>query len=158
MVTMTRYGRAVSESGINPDEAIMFYEDLRQAQDSLNMEFDLHLIYLITPFMHSLQPDFVKIWGLFQRSREKKTPFFTVSQILEIDEGSLFKWQHTPVSRGMIYDCTNKLRLSKVASLLPEPCAGLSGKETTTLCRVKRLWAAMALCDVFSGSRNTVYS
>lgn len=151
VLTMSRFGKAVCESGMNPDEAILFYEDLRRAQDSLNLETDLHLIYLVAPLQHSLQPDFSKMWNIFQRARENKMPFFTVLQILEVDEGVLFKWQHAAPSRDTMHECMNRLRLSKVSSQLQETCLSLSSKEITTLCRMKRLWGAMAICDIFGG-------
>ena len=46
------------QSGVCPDEAIMLYEDLSRALSGMNLESDLHLLYLITPQEKGLYPDF----------------------------------------------------------------------------------------------------
>jgi hypothetical protein len=46
------------QSGISPDEAIVLYEDLNRALSGVNLESDLHLLYLITPQDRGLYPDF----------------------------------------------------------------------------------------------------
>ena len=40
-------GTEGSESNLRPDEAVVIYEELRRAQEMLNLETSLHLIYLI---------------------------------------------------------------------------------------------------------------
>ena len=46
------------QSGVSPDEAIMLYEDLNMALGGVNLETDLHLVYLVTPQDRGLYPDF----------------------------------------------------------------------------------------------------
>ena len=46
------------QSGVGPDEAIMLYEDLNRALGGLNLQTDLHLLYLVTPQDKGLYPDF----------------------------------------------------------------------------------------------------
>ena len=56
LVCISRFGRSVFESGLNTDEAILFYEDLLKAQENMYLETNLHLLYLITPLTHSFVP------------------------------------------------------------------------------------------------------
>ena len=153
-LVLSRYGKAVSESGINPDEAIVIYEELRCAQENLNLETPLHLIYLITPLNHPLIPDFAKVWKMSEYSRVHKLPFSSILGILDIDESFLFNWQLNAPSKTKIQECTIKLRLSKVSGVnshlnVSQKEQLSSNKETITLCRLKRLWAATALLRVF---------
>ena len=55
---ISRFGRAAMQSGVSPDEAIMLYEDLNMALGGVNLETDLHLVYLVTPQDRGLYPDF----------------------------------------------------------------------------------------------------
>ena len=55
---ISRFGRAAMQSGVSPDEAIMLYEDLNRAINGLNLESDLHLLYLVIPQDRGLYPDF----------------------------------------------------------------------------------------------------
>jgi hypothetical protein len=55
---ISRFGLATVQSGVGPDEAIMLYEDLKRALGGLNLQTDLHLLYLVTPQDKGLYPDF----------------------------------------------------------------------------------------------------
>ena len=55
---ISRFGLATVQSGVSPDEAIMLYEDLNRALGGLNLQTDLHLLYLVTPQDRGLYPDF----------------------------------------------------------------------------------------------------
>jgi hypothetical protein len=61
-IEVTRYGRAVVEGMMNPDEAVVIYEDLFRALSFLHLDGNLHLSYLITPLQHNISPDFAKLW------------------------------------------------------------------------------------------------
>ena len=65
---------------------------------------------------------------------------------------------HLFETRKEIKDCTHKLKLSKVSTLSSRDDS--SGKSNSSidqneivLCRVKRLWVAMALVEVFDGRK-----
>ena len=55
---ISRFGLATVQSGVSPDEAIMLYEDLNRALGGLNLQTDLHLLYLVTPQDRGIYPDF----------------------------------------------------------------------------------------------------
>ena len=46
------------QSGVSPDEAIVLYDDLSRALSGVNLESDLHLLYLVIPQDRGLYPDF----------------------------------------------------------------------------------------------------
>ena len=145
MQNLSRYGKAVSSSGLNPDEAVMIYEDVRCAQDCMHLCTPLHVVYLVTPLHHPLKPEFSIIWKLFDSGRKKNSLLYRLLCTLGLTESLLFKWKNSPPSNDAIAHCTDKLRLSKLIT------SGIHGPDTIMLCRIKRLWAAQALCDAFQG-------
>lgn len=152
-IKITRFGRAVVESGLNPDEVIALYEDLMRARElGINLETNLHLLYLITPLSHTLIPDFRKLWGVFETAKKRKgDPFFATFECIGIEEGKLFRWTHQPPKRDDIASCADRLKLFKIAMQLdrsqykPTIARGLTESDCICLCRCKRLWAASAL-------------
>ena len=60
---ISRFGLATVQSGVGPDEAIMLYEDLKRALGGLNLQTDLHLLYLVTPQDKGLYPDFQVLYS-----------------------------------------------------------------------------------------------
>ena len=50
------------QSGVSPDEAIVLYDDLTRALSGVNLESDLHLLYLVIPQDRGLYPDFQVEW------------------------------------------------------------------------------------------------
>ena len=155
---LTRYGKAVSESGLNPDEAVLYYEDLRCSQDNLNLETILHLVYLITPFQHTFTPNFNNFWDIFERSVKHNTPVHKILLGLEIEERFLFKWKNNPPSRETLLNCTNIMKTSKLTSeyrnkrgnQITSSIAN-DKKELSALCKFKRFWAAGILSSYLMG-------
>ena len=66
---ISRFGHAAVQSGVCPDEAIMLYEDLSRALNGMNLESDLHLLYLITPQEKGLYPDFQVFFSIYLQGR-----------------------------------------------------------------------------------------
>ena len=60
--SLTRFGLATIEGGLNPDEVMVYYEDLYLAHQGLNLQTNLHLLYLITSIDHPIPPDFKTMW------------------------------------------------------------------------------------------------
>ena len=60
--SITRFGLATIEGGMNPDEVMVYYEDLYLAHQGLNLQTNLHLLYLITSVDHTIPPDFKIMW------------------------------------------------------------------------------------------------
>eukprot|EP01041_Mallomonas_annulata_P000427 gene427-765_t len=174
-IRISRFGRAVSDSGMNPDEAIALYDDLLRAQDSLNLETDLHLVYLITPLQHNMKPNFNKMWDLLEQSKQKKTPLCSVFAAIGIDESSLFQWFRRPPPPDAVSLCSDKLRLMRIqlqnihyknnnsmkndmtttgtttTNSNTTKINGLTEFEWTVLHRCRRLWAASALHALVEG-------
>ena len=90
-LTLSRYGKAVCESN-EPDEAVVIYEELRRAQEMLNLETSLHVIYLIAPLQHCLVPDFEILRKVADKSLKLKQPFRTLLEMLEITQRDLDHW------------------------------------------------------------------
>ena len=156
-IRISRFGRAVISSGMNPDEAISLYEDLLRAQDQLNLETELHLIYLVTPLQHPLIPNFQKLFHIIEKSKYKNIPIFNTLNAIGIDESLVFKWTHQPPSYDTITSSTDKLRLLRIKVNITKDHdenksirnhAQLSEYEITILARCRRLWAALALRNI----------
>ena len=160
-ICITRFGRAIVESGLNPDEAIVMYEDLMRAREQgMNLETNLHLLYLVTPLtQHSLTPDFRKLWGVRENAAKRKTdPTGAHFEHIGIDEGKLFRWSHQPPKRDDIAQCADKLRHHRVQvensriegashgdQIANSKSSRLAESDWVCLCRCTRLWAASAL-------------
>ena len=145
MQFLSRYGNAVIASGINPDEEAIIYEDLRCTQDNLVLEHPpLHVVYLIAPLQHNVPPDFMYLYKSFENSGKTNPRLYKIMTALGIEEATLFKWTHTLPSREAVAACTMKLRLSKVSA------TSQSNKETLALSRIKRLWSALVLVEIFT--------
>ena len=69
-LSISRFGRAVVQSAMNPDEAIVVYKDLLRAQRALNLESNLHTLYLVTPLEHNFAPDFKKLLKWYDRGKQ----------------------------------------------------------------------------------------
>jgi DNA polymerase theta len=62
IITPSRFGQATMESGLNPDESIAYYEDFLLAHEGLNLQTNLHVLYLITSLDNRIVPDFKTMW------------------------------------------------------------------------------------------------
>jgi DNA polymerase theta len=97
ILTCSRFGKAITVSGLNPDEAIIMYKDLLQAETGFNLETSLHLTYIITPLDHKNQPDFKALLSWYDKAIcRKNSPdaVFIKTMSLEQSYGLLNKWSY----------------------------------------------------------------
>jgi hypothetical protein len=156
---ISRFGRATMQSGISPDEAIVLYEDLIRALSGINLESDLHLLYLITPQDRGLYPDFQKLFKWYTNSQyqplDKDHSLSFVCDSTGITEGLLSKWSFQPPGKNTVSQSGATVRglsLSRwTDSNNTNGKAFLSESEWKALSRCRRLWAAMALDTLLKG-------
>ena len=115
-LTCSRFGKAITASGLNPDEAIIMYKDLLQAETGFNLETSLHLTYIITPLDYKYQPDFKALLTWYDKAMcRKNSPdaVFIKTMYLDKSYGLLNKWSYdTPPGNTIInYDVTFTLFL-----------------------------------------------
>lgn len=152
---LTQFGTACVACNMNPDDAIVFYEDLLRAREYLNLENDLHVAYLCSPLYHSLLPNFSAIFNTMTCGDEA-TPMKRVMAALELEEGLLMKWMHAPPSTAIVQSAADTLRQLKSSSGLlfnghpgvVKTTLKVNEKEISMICRCKRLWAAQILADM----------
>lgn len=155
---MTRFGKAAMEGGLNPDEAMMYYEDFMLANEGLNLQTNLHILFLLTSIDHNIVPDFAAMWMQFERSRDAKFDsdrvFALVVTAVGIDPSTLFKWSHSPPSRDIVLKSSETARLLKLRASGAEIKArnSLSESEWRVLARCKRLWGAGLLEALIGGT------
>lgn len=164
-IRITRFGRGIFQSGLNPDEAIVIYEDLiRSREIGLNLETNVQILYLVTTLTHNIQPNFTQLWKIIENLRKNKPsdPFLQVCSNIGIDEGKLFRWTHQPPSSAEISSCTDRLRTlrirtsasttidasGRVVQTLTSNASNsrfISEGDCIALARIKRFWASCAL-------------
>jgi hypothetical protein len=160
VLSITRFGRALVTSSLNPDEGIVLYRDLLKAQSGINLESNLHLIFLLTPVEHSLTPDFKKFMHWYEKSREYSKGFF-IGDAIGINQGFsyLARWSHQPPESANISKCYEYLRLFSLQKwdekLLNSDKISLKKLpdkeyfEYLFLC--KRLWGSLAIEQIMIG-------
>lgn len=127
-VHVSRFGRAILESSLSPDEALIIYEDLLHAQNGINLQSNLHLLYLVTsidPSTSYIVPNFNKIWSMYGKAKSgmpgatssNAAAFGAVVDSVKIDEALLFKWSHQPPSKEIIMRCADVIRLSQLSRI-----------------------------------------
>ena len=82
-IHVSRFGKAIVASGLNPDEAIIMYSAIKEALNGMNLEIPLHILYLIIPLEHNAYPDFSCIYNLVE-SLEKETAPSPLKSIVEL--------------------------------------------------------------------------
>ncbi|CAH1392758.1 unnamed protein product [Nezara viridula] len=67
------FGKAAVKGNLPFEVARELYEDLKEAQNSLVLVNDLHLLYLVTPYsvLEDLNPTFDVIWNVFSEMNSK---------------------------------------------------------------------------------------
>jgi replicative superfamily II helicase len=156
---VTRLGRAIMQSNVNPDDAIVMYESLLRAQDGIHLETPLHLLYLVTPLEHSVSPDFKKLLGMYEGSRRSKnTVLADIFDAVGVDYALLNRWQVTPPSSSMLSMCTSAVKLHSIYATGGSTRGqninnykNVRKEEWRALTVCKRLWAAMALQGLLDG-------
>lgn len=155
-LSITRFGRAIVQSSLNPDEAIIVYKDLLRAQDGINLETNLHLIYLLSPVDNSFTPDFTKLRSWYEKGkqecklRDPRDIFVGDSMGLEESYGLINNWTHQPPSRDAINSCVEKLRNLSLRTWGDQSAA----KEKLyfeSLVRCKRVWVALVATELLHG-------
>lgn len=158
-IRVTRFGRAVMESNMNLDEALVIYEDLLQARSQgITLETNLHLLYLVTPLSHSLAPDFLQLCTVLDNARKnKKQDIITLFLSIGIgsrEEATMSRWTQQPPSYTAMQNAADNLRHLKIEReakgedsnvKFDKPQGSLSEFECQLICKCKRLWAASAL-------------
>ena len=156
---ITKFGRAIMQSNVNPDEAIVMYDSLMRAQDALHLENSLHLLCLVTPLEHALMPNFKSLLGMYERSHNSKNrALANVFDAVGVGYAELSKWHCSPPSKGMMEMCSSAVKLHGIYV----PCSSHSANRNASfrnirtedwraMSRCKRLWAALALQGLLDG-------
>lgn len=167
---LTRLGKAIIACNMNPDDSIVYYEDLLRAQDSVNLETNLHIAYLCAPLYHSLLPNFGKICDIFTSS-ESTSPVKRVMTAIGLEAGVLMRWVHSPPSSNMVHGVADTLRLlksrtgvvldvdsSSVNTAQKPALSRMKESDVSMMCRCKRLWAAQLIVDIINTQDTAVVS
>ena len=172
-IEITRFGCAAIHSGINPDEAIVVYEDLSQALRGINLESDLHLLYLITPIEKGLYPDYHKLHEWYQNELNKTNvsgrghALKFVCDSVGLQTATLVRWSQFAPNREQSKKSAETVRgfsLNRwglggnntegttVSNAVGAANIDLAKEENwKALLRTRRLWAAMALNQLLLG-------
>ena len=158
-IRVTRFGRAVMESNLNLDEALVMYEDLLQARSQgITLETNLHLLYLVTPLSHTLAPNFLQLCKVLENARKnKQSDIVTLFKSIGIgsrEEATMYKWTQQPPSYSAVHNAADNLRQFKIEreskgdddeELDKSRAVSISEFECQLICKCKRLWAASSL-------------
>jgi hypothetical protein len=165
---ITRLGKAILHSNVNPDEALVMYESLLRAQDGLHLESSLHLLFLVTPLDHAIQPNFRRLLGMYEASRSAKNQGLAkIFDAVGVEHAALSRWQASPPTKGMLDLCSSAVKLHCMVAQdgAAGRGAGASGnyrhvkrEEWQALSRCKRLWVAIVLQGVLEGRPLAVVS
>lgn len=157
---ITRFGKAILQSNTDPDDAIVMYESLLRAQDGLHLESPLHLLYLVAPLDHQLQPSFRRLLSIYESSRSSSSKHPLLASIFDsigIDFSALNRWCVSAPTRAAIDICSNAVRLHSLAASTCDSSSSsstyrhMSREDWQVLCRCKRIWAAMVLQGLVDG-------
>lgn len=166
---LSKLGVAMLKSNVDPDEAIVLYESLLQAQDGLNMESWLHLLYLVTPLDHRVRPNFSALLSLYEAAKRGKQPHVAaVIEAVGIEMSTLCRLHVRPPSSTDLDLCDNAVRLFVLhrsmraatdrvdeGEVLKPPAltsrSTMTMREWKVLSRCKRIWAAILLEKVLEG-------
>ncbi len=158
-IVLTKYGNALIVSGLSPDEATIYYQDLLTAQSAFNLENNLLSCYLITSINNLLFPDFKRLWSMLEISLNKNDCFHRILKIFGINENLLFNWTYKPPSNTAIFNCTDKLKSLDInndnSNNMPNNEI-INEEEIALLAKVKRLWTALLLNSIMENDSNNV--
>jgi hypothetical protein len=172
-LSVTKLGRAMVATGLDPDEAVVIYDALTAAQSGLYLESALHLLYLVAPWQHALTINFRSLLARYdaaqrQGSSSKKGSAGSntsagnmkiqglkeMFQLIGLDPVLLSTWTIRPPSYQDLALCANTVQLSGIARLFsqsPSQSASHSTSATTgstvvPLLSNARLQELKALC------------
>ncbi|KAJ1428422.1 hypothetical protein B484DRAFT_431223, partial [Ochromonadaceae sp. CCMP2298] len=158
----TRFGRAIVQSNVDPDDAIVMYESLHRAEAGLNLESHLHLLYLVTPLDHRLYPDFPKLLRAYELSHSRGgANSRTVADVFDavgVTLAALGRWQHNAPGKAAVDLCSQAVRLHALyggdagaRTAVERTLRNMSSDDWKMLSRCKRLYAASALQALLEG-------
>jgi replicative superfamily II helicase len=169
-IKLTRLGTAMMKSKVDPDEAIVIYDSLLRAQNGINLESTLHILYLVIPLEQSIKPDFKRLLSLYDKSSQSQQK--SLAKIMDsvgIDIQVLHKWQFNPPTNNDIDMCTNFVRqfvmyrsaihdneitFNTINGVKNQVSNKLIKKEEwKILCCCKRFWAAFLFQNLLEGKQ-----
>jgi DNA polymerase theta len=156
-INMTRFGKALLRSGMDPDEAIIFYESLLSAQERLFLDNSLHLLYLVAPLdgiNSSLLPDYRKILHFYEKSKKSSSSFHLLLDSVGLSYDILHRWQINPPTKKEIDLSSQIVRLKGISSSVScstTMSTGSINKDWKLICSCKRVWIALLLQSVLDG-------
>jgi hypothetical protein len=173
---ISRLGRAIMQSNVDPDEGIAMYDSLLRAQDGLHLETYLQLVYLVAPLEHVFYPDFKKMLNIYEVSHRSKNPVAArIFETVGIDYATLNRWQVKPPTKAMVDVCSSAVKMhglrgttSTATSSFPASSgpvgapqqqqlrgavsfSSMHSDDWLVLSRCKRLWAASILMSLLDG-------
>jgi DNA polymerase theta len=157
-IIMTRFGKALLRSGMDPDEAIIFYESLLLAQEQLFLDNSLHLLYLVAPLdgiNSSLLPDYKKILQFYEKSKKSNASFHLLLDSIGLSYAILHRWQINPPTKKEIDLSSQIVRLKGISSSVSSSSSSSNTMSVTkdwkVICSCKRIWIALLLQTVLDG-------
>ena len=88
MFQATKLGMAIMKNNLSPEEGLMVYLDLQNAQQRIVLQNELHLLYLLTPVISS--GGINTNWRLFHSIFRKLTPIeLQICDCIGISENSI---------------------------------------------------------------------
>ncbi|GAB5030902.1 dna polymerase theta [Nannochloropsis oceanica] len=154
----TKLGHALFQSSFAPDEGLLVFQDLKRARMRLVLDSDLHLLYLVTPVFHGLQPDFNRLWNIYDRARRADPVKALVFELVGLDEAHFDRWSRQPPSSGAGTALGPLLHIpvtdAETTTAGPKHRAGAAvtmgflADEQLAIMRARRLWGALALHDL----------
>ena len=95
-IYVSRFGKAIVASGLNPDDAIIIYSAIKDALNGINLELPLHSIFLVIPLEHYAYPDFSLLYNMVESAEKEKesSPLKAVIDILGLSANisTLHRW------------------------------------------------------------------
>lgn len=151
-ISLTKFGKAILKCSLDPDEAVVIYDNLMQAREGLILDVSIHIMYLIAPFDNSraqFYPDFKKLLTAYDKSNQTtERRFARVFEAVGIDYGTIAKWSITPPSKAAMDTCFDREKLrtlienSTNISSIKSNVGNMTDEGWKILCRCKRLWIA----------------
>jgi len=163
-LTPSKLGRALFQSSFAPDEGLLVFQDLKRARQRLVLDGNLHLLYLVTPVFHGLQPDYSRLWNIYDRARRSDPVKALVFELVGLDEARLDRWSRQPPPYGagaalgpMLHippsDTATTTAGAKQKAGAIVKLGVLAGEQLAAM-RARRLWGALALHDLVVSERS----
>lgn len=158
MIKPTKFGKALLRSGLDPDEAIIFYESLLQGQNCLYLDNSLHVLYLLAPYDQiQILPNYQKLLVYYEKSSKLGTVFHKFLNLIGLQYQILHKWQLSSPTKYEIDMSSQLVRLRGISSSVgtqlnsTTPTFKGGNKDWNLICSSKRLWIAMILQSLLDG-------